>query len=119
MVDTTSNVWITVAGISGAAAVALGAVGSHGVDFKSEQMRETWKTASHYHLLHTLALALSAVAFPRRKRNIVCGLLSVGTLLFSGTCYVIAYTSERKPYASYTPMGGMALIAGWLGFAVL
>ncbi|GJN23296.1 hypothetical protein PR202_gb10932 [Eleusine coracana subsp. coracana] len=40
------------------------------------------------------------------------GLLTAGILLFSGTCYTVAYLEDRK-FSSPAPLGGFAFIAAW------
>lgn len=113
--------WTRVAGLSGAAAVALGAVGAHTTAKKPEAFREVWKTASLYHFVHTLALlgVASSAGMAPRKKAVVNSCFVVGILLFSGSCYVIAHCEERKPYSSVTPLGGVSFIAGWVLLAAL
>uniref|UniRef100_A0A804N0R5 Exostosin GT47 domain-containing protein n=1 Tax=Zea mays TaxID=4577 RepID=A0A804N0R5_MAIZE len=40
------------------------------------------------------------------------GLLTAGIVLFSGTCYTVAYLEDRK-FSSPAPLGGFAFIAAW------
>jgi len=83
-------------------------------------MKDVWKTASTYHFMHTLALTLAATQLTaNRKRNIVCFLFGFGTLLFSGSLYIVVYMNERKPYSYPAPFGGVMLLAGWLAFGFL
>lgn len=114
-----SNNWVKLTGLMGASAVALGAYGAHGLRAQSESMKEVWKTASMYHLIHTVALGISAVGLSGKKRNVVCTLLATGTLLFSGSCYTVALMDQRKPYSYPAPVGGTLLIAGWLAFGFM
>lgn len=105
--------------ITGASAVALGAIGAHGLSRKTEKQRDTWKTASHYQLLHS-AVLLSIPALTQNPRSmIICGgLFTFGILAFSGGCYMYVLTEEPK-YQKIAPYGGTSLILGWLGCAVL
>ena len=48
-----SRAWLRVAGLSGAAAVGLGAAGAHAIKPKAQAYQEVFKTASTYHLAHT------------------------------------------------------------------
>jgi uncharacterized membrane protein YgdD (TMEM256/DUF423 family) len=114
-----SNNWLRVTGILGTSAVVLGAVGAHAFKGKSDAMKETWKIASNYHFLHTLALGIGALHFHGKKRNVVCGLFLGGIVLFSGACYTIVLMDERKPYAQVTPFGGVLFMAGWLAFGFM
>lgn len=113
------NTWIRVAGVSGAVAVTLGAIGAHALRDHNDAMRETWKVASAYHFTHTIALALSAFHFTGRKRDVTCGLFALGIALFCGSCYTVVLMNQRQPYATFAPFGGFALIGGWLAFALL
>lgn len=113
------NIWITATGLSGCAAVALGAIGTHALHDRDDNMKDTWKVASQYHLIHTLALGYSAHAFIGRKRNITCALFTTGMLAFSGACYTIGYMNEKQPYNKVAPVGGVLLMAGWLAVALL
>ncbi|XP_073005206.1 uncharacterized protein [Typha latifolia] len=103
------TVWHKVAAISGMAALGLGTYGAHVFRPKNPSYKEVWQTASLYHLVHTAAL----VGAPMTKHpNIFGGLLTAGILVFSGTCYTVAYLEDRK-YASPAPFGGFAFIAAW------
>ena len=111
--------WLKVTGLCGSSAVILGAIGAHAFKSSSDVMRETWKTAASYHLIHTIALGMSAVHFQGRKRNIVCWLFSGGILLFSGALYTVVLMDSRQPAAKVAPFGGMVFIAGWVAFGFL
>ncbi|XP_055946812.1 transmembrane protein 256 homolog [Argiope bruennichi] len=107
------HLFIKFAGVSGAAAVAMGAYGSHGFYPKADvpaELKDVFKTANYYHFLHTLAL----LAVPLTKRpNLVGSLLTTGMLIFCGTCYAYALTGN-KSLIRFTPYGGSLLIIAWL-----
>lgn len=111
--------WTRVAGLSGATAVTLGAYGAHAMLHKTDNMKETWRVASNYHFIHTLALYVSATQLAGRKRNVVCGLFTVGMLLFSGACYTIVLVDQKKPFNYFAPFGGIAMILAWTAIAVM
>jgi len=113
------NPWLKVTGILGASAVALGAYGAHGLRDRSDSMRDVWRTASTYHFMHTLALAVGATQLTGRKRNITCSLFTGGILLFSGACYTVALMDERQPWSKIAPVGGFMLMGGWLALGFL
>ena len=48
--------WQRLAGVSGAAAVGLGAYGAHGLQGKDPTWKHIYDTASRYHLVHSAAL---------------------------------------------------------------
>jgi uncharacterized membrane protein YgdD (TMEM256/DUF423 family) len=114
-----STRWHQVSGLLGLTAVALGAYGAHAMKDRSDPMRETWRTASNYHFIHTMALVVSSTAFHGKKRNVVCSLFASGIVVFSGACYMVAFMNERKPYAQFAPFGGVLLMAGWAAFGFL
>ncbi|ELT96345.1 hypothetical protein CAPTEDRAFT_168421 [Capitella teleta] len=103
--------YVRLAGLSGATAVIMGAYGAHAFrqSAKSPELKLTYDTGNRYHLIHSAVL----LAVPLTKRpNLVGPLLSLGILLFSGSCYYHAMT-ENVTIRKVTPYGGMLLIAGW------
>jgi uncharacterized membrane protein YgdD (TMEM256/DUF423 family) len=112
----TSPLWPRLIAISGFLGVALGAFGAHGLKehFSAHpQHAEWWQKAVLYHLTHTVA-ALGALALGARRLPIA--LFLSGILVFSGTLYLMAVTNERW-LGAITPIGGTALLAGWLALA--
>ena len=102
------------AGASGALAVGLGAYGAHGMQGKAEKWRTAFEAANKYHLVHSAALL--GVAATRRPA-VSGGLFAAGLVLFSGSCYAVAF-AERKDFGRLAPIGGLCFIAGWLAMAV-
>jgi uncharacterized membrane protein YgdD (TMEM256/DUF423 family) len=49
-----SNIWLQIAGVSGASAVALGAIGAHAMAKLPEAYKDTWKVSSHQRFAQTL-----------------------------------------------------------------
>jgi uncharacterized membrane protein YgdD (TMEM256/DUF423 family) len=93
-------------------AVALGAFGAHGLGAAIGPERiGWWRIAAQYQIAHGLALvALSAA--PIRRPGLPAILLGGGAILFSASLYAMALTGIRWPGA-VTPLGGLAMIAGW------
>jgi uncharacterized membrane protein YgdD (TMEM256/DUF423 family) len=108
--------WITIASISGALAVAAGAFGAHGLRSRvGPEQVAAWLTASQYHLIHSavlLAVALYAANSDKPIR-IPGSLFLTGMLLFSGSIYALVLT-PAKWLGPVTPLGGLCLIAGWI-----
>ncbi len=98
------------AALSGAIAVAAGAFGAHGA---SGEAIEWLKTGGHYQLVHAVA-ALVAV---RMGAKGPAWLFVVGGAVFAGTLYLMALGLPRW-LGAVTPIGGAALIAGWLWLAM-
>jgi uncharacterized membrane protein YgdD (TMEM256/DUF423 family) len=105
------NTWARVAAISGALAVALGAFGAHGLKAHvTVEGLETWKTAAHYHLIHSVLLFVCALAPFEAKWT--KRLISTGIIIFAGSLYIYVI-SGVKFFAIITPLGGLSLILGW------
>lgn len=110
------------AGLLGLTGVALGAIGAHALKapLLERGMTQAWETAARYHLLHAVAL-LGLAAWRRasasgdgdRLMRWAAGAWCVGTVLFSGSLYGLALGGPRW-LGPVTPLGGVALIAGWL-----
>ena len=113
--------WLAVAGVLGALAVAIGAYAAHG--FEGTDAAKAWlDTGLRYHAWHALALlalglGAPAAEMPRWLLHAGGGLFLVGTLLFSGALYMLAIAG-RSPFAMAAPLGGSLLVAGWLALAV-
>lgn len=108
-------------GLSGALAVALGAFGAHGLRERlPADLLAVYHTASLYHLIHTLALLGVALLLqqigPSPWLRAAGWLFLAGVVLFSGSLYVLAMSGVRW-LGAITPLGGVALIGGWLCLA--
>ena len=110
--------FVRIAGFSGAAAVALGAYGAHGLKGVKPEFVDVWQRANLYHFLHTTVMLFASQNLIGTKRKIVCGLLSAGVVLFSGSCYAVGLYQDRS-FGKLAPYGGMCFIGGWLAIAVL
>lgn len=97
------------AALSGALAVAAGAFGAHGA---SGDATEWLRTGGQYQLVHAVA-ALVAV---RMGAVVPAWLFVAGAAVFAGTLYAMALGGPRW-LGAVTPIGGSALIAGWLWLA--
>jgi len=108
---------LLIAAILGACAVLLGAFAAHAFGGRLSPQALGWvDTASRYQLFH--AAALVGLAFGMRLTDgrllpAVAILLAVGTVLFSGSLYALAFSGWR-PVAMVAPVGGTAMIFGWV-----
>ena len=105
----------------GAAAVMLGAFGAHALRGNLDAASlQVWHTAVEYQFWHVLALLAVAVSAPARDRNwwraagIAC---TGGGMAFSGSLYALALGAPSW-VGAITPLGGLALIGGWILLAV-
>jgi uncharacterized membrane protein YgdD (TMEM256/DUF423 family) len=111
---------------NGFLAVALGAFGAHGLKSRLAEVPDVarrlgwWDTASHYHLLHAVALGVLALSVERVPAVWVgrAGVaMLVGVVLFSGSLYAMTLTGVTT-LGAVTPLGGAALLVGWLAFGI-
>jgi uncharacterized membrane protein YgdD (TMEM256/DUF423 family) len=102
--------WIVIlAALSGALAVGAGAFGAHGA---TGQAQEWLKTGGQYQLIH----AVAALVALRMEARGPAWLFVIGAAVFAGTLYAMALGAPRW-FGAITPLGGLALIAGWLWLA--
>jgi uncharacterized membrane protein YgdD (TMEM256/DUF423 family) len=109
--------------ISGTTAVALGAFTAHGLrQVLTPDLLGVFETGVRYQMYHVVgffatswALHTSGESTMRVKRTAGwCFLL--GTVLFSGSLYLLAVTDIRW-LGAVTPIGGVAFLAGWVVLA--
>jgi uncharacterized membrane protein YgdD (TMEM256/DUF423 family) len=96
--------------------VVFGAFGAHALKASlSPKMLETFETGVRYQMYHGLGLLAVAWAisrWPERRLAQAAWLLLAGTVVFSGSLYVLVLTGARW-FGVVTPFGGVMLIAGW------
>jgi len=107
--------------VSAFVAVALGAFAAHGLKARlAPELLAVFETGVRYQMYHALALLAVAWACTRWPGSLVSAggwLFVAGTLLFSGSLYVLALTGVRW-LGAITPLGGLAFLAGWLCLAL-
>ena len=114
------RVFFGLGAISAALAVALGAFAAHGLRSRvTPEALATFETGARYHMYHALALlavAWAATRWPSAWTSAAGWLFIAGTVLFSGSLYLLAVTGVRA-LGAITPLGGLAFILGWLALA--
>ena len=101
-----------------ALSIVLGAFAAHGLkNLLSGAAWSAFNTGVQYHAFNTLGLFVLAAlmaALPawRSWLDRPFWVILAGIGLFSGSLYVLALTGW-EPVAYITPVGGLALIAGW------
>ncbi len=112
---------------SAAIAVALGAFAAHKLrDTLTPDLLGVFETGVRYQMYHAFGMMLAGIlAFlpiPARPGYVIAAgwAFLAGTVLFSGSLYVLALTGIRW-IGFLTPFGGVCFIAGWilLGLSVL
>ena len=111
------NHWVALGSVLGGLSVVLGAFASHTLRTKiAPDQLAVMETAVRYQMYH--ALALLGVGFASIKVDSVILKLSgicfvAGTLLFSGSLYLITLFGQKWA-GPVTPVGGSLLLIGWV-----
>ena len=115
-----ARLFLVAGALSAAVAVAAGAFGAHALDGVVSPARiGTFETAARYEMYHALALLFVGWMMLHRADQILrwAGrLFLTGTVLFSGSLYLLVLT-DTPWLGAITPLGGVAFIAGWLVLA--
>lgn len=112
-----------IAALLGGLSVAGGAFASHALQGKlPERAIEVFGTGIRYQMYHALALLAVAILLGTTKEAApwltAAGWLFVGgVVLFSGSLYLISLAGI-KAVGPVTPLGGVALMAGWACLAI-
>ncbi len=126
-----SQRWIAIGALLGAAGVALGAYGAHGLEglltgcgYAGDDLAhrlDIYHTAVRYHMLHALALVLVGLALVHRSPrawHVAAWTMLLGVLVFSGLLYVLALAGPGWRWlGAVVPIGGGAMIVGWIALA--
>ena len=112
---------LAIAGLLLALATIFGAFGAHALKAQlSPDRLQVYETAVRYHFFHALGLlgiGLTLRFVDSSPIRWAAVLVIVGIVLFSGSLYALTFGAPR-PFGIVTPFGGLALIAGWICFAV-
>ena len=96
-----------------AVAVVVGAFGSHALKSRLEaEALGWWLTGVQYLLPHAVAVVAIGLA-GRPDLRLPGWLLASGATLFAATLFAMALGAPRW-LGAVTPLGGTAMIAGWL-----
>ncbi|MFT5446266.1 MAG: uncharacterized membrane protein YgdD (TMEM256/DUF423 family) [Gammaproteobacteria bacterium] len=118
MSESSRRLFVIAAAILGALGVAAGAFGAHGLaDTVSPRLLDVWHTAARYQMWHVLAILIIVLSRPQRLQQ---GLLTaaclawlLGIVVFSGSLYALVLSGVRL-LGAVTPLGGLALLTGWV-----
>ncbi len=109
--------FMTLGAASAFIAVAAGAFGAHALRARIElPMLVAFETGARYQMYHALALiavAWAVTRWPGRLAETAGWCFVAGTVLFSGSLYLMALTGQRA-LGAVTPLGGVAFLTGWL-----
>ena len=117
-----ARLFVVLGALLAALGVALGAFGAHALRARvAPETFAIYQTAVQYHMWHALGLVgvgLLCNVLPGSTWLRASGwLLALGIVLFSGSLYLLAVTGMRW-LGAVTPLGGSALILGWLAMAI-
>lgn len=113
-----NKLFILAGAVSGFLGVSLGAFGAHALkDFLAASQRaDTFETAVKYMFYHGLALILVGILqkeFPVPAVTNAGWAFLVGIIIFSGSLFLLCATGI-KVLGAITPIGGVAMIVGWV-----
>ena len=110
----------TLGAFFGGLAVAAGAFGAHGLRGRlAPDLLTVFETGARYQMYHALALLALALLLERRPSGTLRAAgwcFAGGTVVFSGSLYLLALSGAAW-WGAVTPLGGVALLAGWGLFA--
>lgn len=110
------RVMLMLGATSGFLSVAFGAFGAHGLKHRvGPDLLAIFHTGVDYQALHAIALlacGLLALHRPSRSLGAAGWCFVVGSLIFSGSLYVLTLTGLRW-LGAITPIGGVAFLIGW------
>lgn len=109
------------AALFGFLGVALGAFGAHALKDKLDPyLLDVFEVGVRYQMYHALALlavAWAASRAPGLAVQVAGWGFVIGTLIFSGSLYILALSGIRW-LGAITPIGGVALLVGWAALLV-
>jgi uncharacterized membrane protein YgdD (TMEM256/DUF423 family) len=85
----------------------------------SAEMLAVFETGARYQMYHALALlavAWASTRWPGVPMQLAGWCFATGTVLFSGSLYVLSLSGIRA-LGAVTPFGGVLFLIGWLAFA--
>jgi len=129
LVTNSARCFVLAAGLA-ALAVAAGAYQAHGLQGFLEgsgldpaavsKRLSQFEVGVRYHFYHALALAAFAglpAPFWNRPFQLAISLLAIGSVVFSGSLYLLVLFN-LPVLGAITPLGGVMQIAGWLVAAI-
>lgn len=116
-----ARLFFAIAALFAAFSVAGGAFGAHALKGKlTDSALASFETGIRYQMFHALALLIVAALiaqYPEVKSLVTTGWCFIaGIVLFSGSLYGLTLGGV-KAFGPVTPLGGVALIVGWLVLA--
>lgn len=113
--------FIVAGALLGMLATVLGAFASHGLEGRlAPDLLAVFEIGVRYQFYHALALLLVGLLGLHGSSRLLAwsgGLFLGGTLVFSGSLYILALSGVHV-LGAITPLGGTAMVIGWLLLAL-
>lgn len=98
--------------------IMLGAMAAHSLEKQLTQVQlASFKTGTQYQLYNGLGLLMLSLGYRlfNKRINVSLWLICIGTLLFSGSIYLLTTGTEsiKSILGPITPIGGSLMIVGW------
>lgn len=113
--------WLAIGALLCMLSVIIGAFAAHGLKSQlNEYQLGIVQTGAKYQMYHGLALIMYSILCFLKKEFVVFARVVntaflIGTILFSGSLYLLALT-KISLFAYFTPLGGLAFIIAWCVF---
>jgi uncharacterized membrane protein YgdD (TMEM256/DUF423 family) len=111
------RLFTAIGAVSAFISVGAGAFGAHALKARlPPDLLAVFETAARYQMIHALALLAVAWAITRwpRRATAASGWCFIGgTVIFSGSLYLLALTGAPG-LGAITPVGGVLFLVGWL-----
>jgi uncharacterized membrane protein YgdD (TMEM256/DUF423 family) len=128
-----ASFWLRIGAIWGFLAVAMGSFGAHGLQGRFEslgnvpgglttaRLNENFHTATQYQMYCAFGIVVVGLLAHAGRTGAALDatgwLFLLGSLVFSGSLYILCMTGERK-LGMITPIGGVAMLAAWIALAI-
>jgi uncharacterized membrane protein YgdD (TMEM256/DUF423 family) len=109
--------WVMAGAVNGFISVAAGAFGAHALQSLPERYLSAFRTGAQYQMYHALALLAVGLMPASRLVDVSGWCMLAGIMFFSGSLYLLALT-RADWLGALTPIGGVALLAGWAALAL-
>jgi uncharacterized membrane protein YgdD (TMEM256/DUF423 family) len=129
----TTVFWLRIGAIWAFLAVSMGAFGAHGLKDRFEtlgklpggmttdRLQSIFETGAQYHMYAAFAILVVGILAGQGRWSTVLNasgwLFLVGSVIFSGSLYLLSVTGVRI-LGAITPIGGVLTLAGWIALAV-
>jgi uncharacterized membrane protein YgdD (TMEM256/DUF423 family) len=111
------RLFFAIGSLSAFLGVALGAFAAHGLKGKlTPDMFNIFEVGVRYHMYHALgllAVAWVSTRWPGTSSTAAGWSFIFGTIVFSGSLYLLALGGPRW-LGAITPIGGLAFLIGWI-----